>query len=76
MRRESNQGAGQAAQVGYTYFVSEEQLAQYAALTTLERLTWLEQARQFVLLAETEETARRRTALCNENPEVSSFGDA
>jgi len=67
---------GQAAPVGYTYWVSEEQLAQYAALTILERLTWLDQARQFVLLAETEQTAARRARLRNENPEFSSFGDA
>jgi hypothetical protein len=65
-----------AAKVGYTYYVSEEQLAKYATLTILERLTWLEQARQFVLLAETEQTAARRARLRNENAEFSSFGDA
>jgi len=59
-------GMGQAAPVGYTYWVSEEQLAQYAALTILERLTWLDQARQFILLAETEETAMRRARLRND----------
>lgn len=48
------------------YYVSEEQLAQYAALTILERLTWLDQARQFVLLAETRQSAIRRAWLRNE----------
>jgi hypothetical protein len=56
----------QASAVGYTYYVSEEQLAKYATLTILERLTWLEQARQFVLLAETEQSATRRARLRNE----------
>ena len=59
-------GMDQVGQVGYTYLVSEEQLAQYATLTTLERLTWLDHARQFVLLAETEQTAARRARLRNE----------
>lgn len=63
-----------AAQAGYTYFVSEEQLAQYATLTTLERLTWLDQARQFVLLAETEQTAARRARLRNETPSFQVSG--
>jgi len=49
--------------MGYTYYVSEEQLAHYATLTTLERLSWLDQTRQFVLLAETDQTAARRARL-------------
>jgi hypothetical protein len=76
MSLKPDHGMGQAAKVGYTYYVSEEQLAQHAALTILERLTWLDQTRQFVLLAETEQTAARRARLRNENPEFSSFGDA
>jgi len=76
MSLKPDHGMGQTAKGGYTYYVSEEQLAQYAALTILERLTWLDQARQFVLLAETEQTAARRARLRNENPEFSSFGDA
>ena len=76
MGRKTDPGTGQAPPAGYSYRVSEEQLAQYATLTILERFTWLDQARQFVMLAETEETARRRIALRNENPDVSNFGDA
>jgi len=57
---------GHAAPVDYTYYVSEDQLAQAAKLTILERLTWLDQARQFIFLAETEQTARRRAWLRNE----------
>ena len=66
MSLKPDHGMGQAAAVGYTYRVNEEQLAQYATLTILERLTWLDQARQFVLLAETEESASRRSRLRNE----------
>ena len=62
---------GLVAPVGYTYYVSEEQLTQYATLTALERLRWLDQARRFVLLAETEQTARRRARLRNEGVETS-----
>jgi hypothetical protein len=66
MSLKPDHGMGQTAKGGYAYYVSEEQLAQYAALTILERLTWLDQARQFVLLAETEETAKRRARLRND----------
>ena len=64
MSRDPDQGMD--ARVGYTYFVSEERLAHYATLTLLERLTWLDQARQFVLLAETRQSAIRRAWLRNE----------
>ena len=67
---------GQAAPAGYTYWVSDDQLAHYAALSILERLTWLDQARQFVLLAETEQTAARRSRLCNERAGLASLRDA
>lgn len=66
MSRNIDSSMGQAAKVGYTYWVNEEQLAQYGTLTILERLTWLDQVRQFILLAETEETAKRRARLRNE----------
>ena len=66
MSQRPDHAMSRAAKVGYTYYVSEEQLAQYAALTILERLTWVDQARQFVLLAETEETAKRRARLRND----------
>ena len=45
MNGHTDRGMGQATQAGYTYYVSDEQLAQYATLTILERLTWLDQAR-------------------------------
>ncbi len=57
---------GQAASVGYRYYVSKEQLAHYATLSVLDRLRWLDQARQFVLLTETEQSGRRRARLRNE----------
>jgi hypothetical protein len=66
MNRVAEQGPGKPARAGYTYYVSEEQLAQYATLTPLERLMWLDQARRFVLLAETEQSAARRAQLRNE----------
>ena len=66
MSRKTDPGTGQAPPAGYSYRVSEEQLAQYATLTILERLTWLDQARQFVLLAETDQTTMRRARLRNE----------
>ena len=66
----------QAAPVGYTYWVSDDQLAHYAALSILERLTWLDQARQFVLLAETKQTAARRARLRNERAGVARLQDA
>jgi hypothetical protein len=66
MNETLDRGAGHATAAGYTYYVSDEQLAQYAALSMLERLTWLDQARQFVLLAETEQSAARRAELRNE----------
>ncbi len=69
MSPKTNRGAGRPDLLGYTYYVSEEQLAQYATLTTLERLTWLDQARQFILLVETEETAKRRARLRHESVE-------
>jgi hypothetical protein len=66
----------QAALVGCAYYVSEEQLAQYGTLTILERLTWLDQARRFVLLAETEQTATRRARLRDDKAEFSRSEDA
>ena len=76
MDRRTSRGISHVAPVGYAYYVSEEQLTQYATLTILERLTWLDQARRFVLLAETDQTAARRAKLRNEGVEASSSGDA
>ena len=48
---------------GYTYFVSDEQLKAFAKLTLYERLKWLDEARRFILLAQTPEAAERRERL-------------
>jgi len=76
MSRKTDGRMSQAAPVGCAYYVSEEQLAQYAKLSTLERLTWLDQARQLILLAETEQTATRRARLRDDKAEFSRSEDA
>ena len=76
MNPKTDDRKGQAAPAGYTYWVSDDQVAHYAALSILERLTWLDQVRQFILLAETEETSQRRARLRNEKAEFSRFEDA
>ena len=48
---------------GYSYYVSDEQLAAFAKLTMLERLQWVEDARMFTLMAQTPETKARHEAL-------------
>ncbi|MBK7899209.1 MAG: hypothetical protein KA603_08280 [Azonexus sp.] len=48
---------------GYHYTVSEEQLAAFARLTPLQRLEWVEAAREFTLLTETAENRERRERL-------------
>ena len=48
---------------GFGYWVSDEQLAAYAALTPLQRLQWLDEARRFVLLALTPESRERQERL-------------
>jgi hypothetical protein len=64
--RNPDEGIDRAAPVGYTYYVSDEQLADYGRLSLLERLTWLDQARQVILVARTEQSASRRARLCGE----------
>ena len=76
MSRKTNHWTARSDRAGYRYFVSQEQLAQYANLSLLERLTWLDQARQFILLAETEQSAARRARLRNEKAEFSRSEDA
>lgn len=51
------------ARGGYVYYVSDEQMARFAALTPLQRLQWLDEARRFTLMAETPETRQRRERL-------------
>ena len=48
---------------GYSYYVSDEQLAAFAKLTMLERLQWVEEARMFTLTGQTPETKARHEAL-------------
>ena len=48
---------------GYGYWVSDEQLAAYAALTPLQRLHWLDEARRFVLIALSPEARERQERL-------------
>ena len=76
MSQKTDDRKGQAPPAGYTYWVSDDQLAHYAALNILERLTWLDQARRFVLLAETEQTAARRAWLRNERAALARLRDA
>jgi hypothetical protein len=51
------------AKGGFGYHVSDEQLAAFAQLTPLQRLEWVETARQFTLLAQTPETRERHERL-------------
>ncbi len=48
---------------GFSYYVSNEQLAAFARLTLLQRLEWVEAARQFTLLTQTPETRDRHERL-------------
>jgi hypothetical protein len=50
-------------QRGFRYHVSDEQLAAFARLTCLQRLEWLEAAREFSWLARTPETHARHERL-------------
>ncbi len=56
---ENEEGSGG----GFFYEVTDEQLSAFQTLSPLERLTWLENARLFTLMARTPETARRQEAL-------------
>lgn len=48
---------------GFRYYVSDEQLAAFARLTPLQRLEWVEAAREFSWLGQTEETRDRQQRL-------------
>ena len=48
---------------GFGYYVSDEQLAAFAQLTPIQRLEWVEAARQFTLLGQTPETRLRHERL-------------
>lgn len=57
--------ATKQASNGFSYFVSDEQMAAFAKLSDLQRLQWVENARLFTLMAQTPETKARHEALCN-----------
>ena len=48
---------------GFWYDVSAEQLAQFARMSTRERLEWVDAARLFTLHTRTPETAQRHERL-------------
>ena len=52
-----------SAKGGYRYWVSDEQLAAFARLSPLQRLEWVEAAREFTWLGETAETRVRHERL-------------
>lgn len=52
-----------SAKGGYRYWVSDEQLAAFARLTPLQRLEWVEAAREFTWLGATAETRVRHERL-------------
>ncbi len=55
---------------GYRYWVSDEQLAAFARLTPLQRLEWVEAAREFTWLGQTAETRARHERLRQGKPGV------
>ena len=48
---------------GFSYYVSDEQLSEFAKLTLSERLGWVEAAREFTWLAQTPQTRERHERL-------------
>jgi hypothetical protein len=55
--------SGKQQQGGYSYWVSDEQLRAYMALPLIDRLRWVEAARQFTLAGQTPETRARMERL-------------
>jgi hypothetical protein len=53
----------QESRGGFRYTVSDDQLAQYARMTTRQRLEWVDAARLFTLKTRTPETAIRQERL-------------
>jgi len=51
------------AQAGFHYYVSDEQLAAFGRLSPMQRLEWVEAAREFTWLAQTPETHARHERL-------------
>lgn len=50
-------------QGGFSYWVSDEQLSAFQALSLIDRLRWVEAARQFTLAGQTAETRERMERL-------------
>lgn len=48
---------------GYSYSVTDEELAHFASLAPIDRLKWIDDTRRFILMTETEETRQIREAL-------------
>lgn len=48
---------------GFSYYVTDEQLAAFAKLSLLERLQWVEESGLFTLMAQTPETKARHEFL-------------
>ncbi len=48
---------------GFSYWVSDEQLEAFGKLSLLDRLRWVDAARQFTLAAQTPETRERMERL-------------
>lgn len=48
---------------GFYYWVSDEQLAAFQKLSMIDRLRWVEAARQFTLAGQTPETRERMARL-------------
>jgi len=53
----------QVEQGGFSYWVSDEQLRAFLALTPLQRLQWADAARRFTLAGQTPETRERMERL-------------
>lgn len=50
---------------GFGYWIADEQLKAYRALTPLQRLQWLDETRRFLVLALTEKARVRQERLRN-----------
>jgi len=48
---------------GFSYYVSDEQLSEFAKLSLSERLRWVEAAREFTWLAQTPQIRERHERL-------------
>ncbi len=48
---------------GYSYSVTDEELAYFSSLSYIDRLRWVDDTRKFILMAETVETRKIRERL-------------